>query len=114
MVAFFFLVEQQAAANSSRTVHECRVVVYHAGLLLVMESQESQLSHQWEMLLGTGVQMKTVVRGGGVAPDLGSQVLFNWIGRVLHEDGTVGVTFAEREGATARIGDGDEIPGQVI
>lgn len=77
-----------------------------------MKSQESQLSHEWELLLGSGVRMKTVVRGGGVAPELGSLVLFHWIGRILHQDGTIGVTFAEREGATARIGDGDEIPGQ--
>lgn len=77
-----------------------------------MESQDSQLSNDWELLLGSGVRMKTVVRGGGVAPELGSLVLFNWIGRILHQDDTIGVTFAEREGATARIGDGDEIPGQ--
>lgn len=77
-----------------------------------MESQESLQSHDWELLLGSGVRMKTVVRGGGVAPELGSLVLFNWIGRVLHKDDTIGVSFAERERVTARIGDGDEIPGQ--
>lgn len=82
----------------------------YAGLDFVMENQ---LSQQWEMLLGSGVRMKTVVRGDGVAPELGSLVLFNWIGRVLHEDDAVGDMFAEREGVTARIGDGDEIPGQI-
>lgn len=68
---------------------------------------------EWEDLLGSGVQKKVVNEGGKdeVSPELGSLVMFNWKGRTLLEDGTVGFAFAERARATARVGDGDQIPG---
>lgn len=73
-----------------------------------MEAQPP--SEEWEELLGSGVRKKVVVEGDGASPDLGSLVLFNWRGCVHQNDGR-GPAFAERTKATARIGDGDEIPG---
>lgn len=69
---------------------------------------------KWEDLVGSGVMKKVVVDGEGPFPDLGSLVLFNWKGTVLLKDGTAGFTFAERAGVEARIGDADEIPGQLF
>lgn len=69
------------------------------------------VSGSWEELLGSAVQKKVLVDGNGDSPDLGSLVVFDWRGSVLLDDGTTGVAFGERKRATARIGDGDEIPG---
>lgn len=67
---------------------------------------------QWEELLGSAVQKKVVVDGYGESPDLGSLVLFTWTGSPLLDNGTTtGAAFAHRDRASARIGDGDEIPG---
>lgn len=67
----------------------------------------------WEELLGSAVKKKIIVGGDGDIPDYGSVVVFNWMGSELVDgiDGIARTPFCERKGATARIGDGDEIPG---
>lgn len=67
----------------------------------------------WEELLGSAVKKKVIVEGDGDVPDFGSIVVFSWMGRELVNgiDGIGGNAFGERKRATARIGDGDEIPG---
>lgn len=69
----------------------------------------------WEELLGSAVKKKVIVDGDGDVPDFGSVVVFNWIGSEMVDgiDGLTGTAFGERKRATARIGDGDEIPGIV-
>lgn len=71
------------------------------------------VSGNWEEILGSAVQKKVIFDGDGDLPDLGSLVMFDWRGRVLLDDGTTGVAFAERTQAIGRIGDGDEIPGTI-
>lgn len=68
--------------------------------------------NEWEELLGTGVTRKVLVQGVGDCPEHGHLVLFDWEGRSLLESGRVGTTFAAREKAKTRIGDGDEVPGE--
>lgn len=80
-----------------------------AGISHKME--EGLVSDGWEDLIGSAMRKKILADGDGPAPDLGTLVRFNWRGRTLQPDGTTGFTFAERTNATARIGDGDEIPG---
>lgn len=67
----------------------------------------------WEELLGSAVKKKVVVQGDGDVPEFGSVVVFNWMGSELVNgiDGIAQTAFGERKRATARIGDGDEIPG---
>lgn len=64
----------------------------------------------WEDIIGSGVRKKIIVEGEGDCPQLGSLVLFNWKGTSL-KHGQTWFPFAERVGMTARIGDGDEVPG---
>lgn len=66
---------------------------------------------EWEQLLGVAVQRKVLIEGGGDSPELGHLVLFNWEGKQIQSDGKAGGAFTKRTGVTARIGDGDEIPG---
>lgn len=89
-----------------------RVVLLAVSLLRRLHRGPAMASDNWEELLGPAVQKKVVVDGHGDSPDLGSLVNFDWRGSVLLDDGTTGVAFAERKRATARIGDGDEIPGR--
>lgn len=70
-------------------------------------------AEEWEELLGSAVRKRIVADGDGDSPDLGSLVLFSWKGNVLLTDGATGETFAERDRVTARIGDGDEVPGDL-
>eukprot|EP00903_Cladosiphon_okamuranus_P007666 g7434.t1 len=63
----------------------------------------------WEELLGSAVRKKVIVEGAGDVPDFGSVVVFSWTGSELI-DGMGRTAFCERKRATARIGDGDEIP----
>lgn len=67
----------------------------------------------WEELLGSAVKKKVVVQGDGDVPDFGNVVVFNWMGSELVNgiDGMPQAPFGERKQTTARIGDGDEIPG---
>ena len=75
----------------------------------------------WEELLGSAVKKKVVVDGDGDVPEFGSVVVYNWRGSILREESTDGdgsahpergrSVFGERQQATTRIGDGDEIPG---
>lgn len=67
----------------------------------------------WEELLGSAVKKKVIVDGDGDVPDFGCIVVFNWTGSELIGgiDGIARTTFCKRKRATARIGDGDEIPG---
>lgn len=67
----------------------------------------------WDELLGSAVKKKVIVDGDGDAPDFGNVVVFNWKGSELVNgiEGIAGTAFGERNRATARIGDGDEIPG---
>lgn len=67
----------------------------------------------WEELLGSAVKKKVVVQGDGDVPDFGNVVVFNWVGSELVNgiDGMTQAPFGERKQTTARIGDGDEIPG---
>ncbi|CAN0139081.1 unnamed protein product [Scytosiphon promiscuus] len=67
-------------------------------------------SDEWEELLGSAVRKRVVVDGDGDSPGLGSLVLFSWKGNILVNDES-GETFAQRNRVTARIGDGDEVPG---
>ena len=76
--------------------------------------EKQVVSNEWEELLGPGVRKKVVIQGNGDSPEPGVLVLFNWKGRVVQADGTSGYDFAERSSVTARIGDGDEIPGVCV
>lgn len=73
----------------------------------------------WEELLGSAVKKKIIVDGDGDVPEFGVVVMYNWRGSVLQDGGDgrfsgparEGSVFGERQQATTRIGDGDEIPG---